>query len=299
MKIVDQTPFYKENGELGIIDRAKAILQYGVGWFKQVEAEKSIIAVLGRTLDKNYTLLHNIIPPGLDARIPLILVGPTGVYVLCVTTLLGTFRARGDQWGTISGNAFKPSNPNLLTRTERMARAILVFLQRQGYADLTNVEAVLLCADPSTNVDSMRPIIRAVMRDALERFGVSVMQARILLNPESAYDVVNRLLTPPAPPPTKPEEPSNEDATTASEQAENPSDPAFALSGAGVAGASVQPVELALPPYPAGKPTRRPSALTSRQMLFLAGMFIVWVLIVLVFIVLSVRNANPQLFILK
>lgn len=62
MKIVDQTPFYKENGELSILDRAKAILQFGPGWFKEVEAQKSVIAVLKKNLDKNYTLLCNVIP---------------------------------------------------------------------------------------------------------------------------------------------------------------------------------------------------------------------------------------------
>ena len=79
MKIVDQTPFYKENGEISLIDRGKAIMQFGPGWFKQIEAQKSVIAVFKKNLDKNYTLLCNIIPPGLDARIPLILVGLTGV----------------------------------------------------------------------------------------------------------------------------------------------------------------------------------------------------------------------------
>ncbi len=161
--------------------------------------------MLGKALDKNYTLLCNVIPPGLDARIPLILVGPTGVYVMCVTPLIGMFRARGDQWGTISGNAFRPEKPNLLTRTERMARAIQVYLQRQGYSDLNGVEAVLLCSDPATHVDSMRPIIRVVMRDALERFAVSMAQGRIVMNPESAYDVVNRLLNPPVPAPANPD----------------------------------------------------------------------------------------------
>jgi len=49
MKIVDQTPFYKENGELSILDRARAILQFGPGWFKAIEAQKSVIAVLKKT----------------------------------------------------------------------------------------------------------------------------------------------------------------------------------------------------------------------------------------------------------
>ncbi len=203
MKIVDQTPFFTENGELSLIDRLRATLEFGPGWVKEIEAQKSVISILKKSLDKNFTMLCNVIPPGLDARIPLILVGPTGLYVMVVTPKAGMFRAKGDQWGIISGNSIKAENPNLLTRTERMARAIQIYLQRQGYIDLFNVEAVLLCSDTATNVDSMRPIIRVIMRDMLERFAASIPQSRVVLSPESVFDIVNRLLNPPPPPPSK------------------------------------------------------------------------------------------------
>ena len=114
-----------------------------------------------------------------------------------------------------------------------MARAIQVFLQRQGYADLNSVEAILLCADPATNVDSVRPIIRVVMRDAVERFAVTISQGRLVLNPESCFDVVNRLLTAPAPAPTKLVEAAAATAATqAAEQDQDPYVPAFALEAA-------------------------------------------------------------------
>lgn len=306
MKTIDQTPFYKENGELSLIDRGKAIMQFGTGWFKEVEAQKSVIAVLGKALDKNFTLLVNVIPPGLDARIPLILVGPTGIYVLCVTPLIGTFRAKGDQWGTISGNAFRPEKPNLLTRTERMARAIQVFLKRQGYSDLNGVEAVLLSSDPVTHIDSMRPIIRVVMRDALERFAVSVAQGRIVMNPESTYDVVNRLLNPPVPAPANPIQPGGAGAVLVPEQESVPYVPAFVLLGSEAASVST---EMPAPPLPAAEPgtssipvaTRpRPSRrLTRKQIAILAGMFVIWCLIVVVFASIVVSNMYPQLFTLK
>ncbi len=206
MKIIDQTPFYKENGELGLMDHAKAIMQFGAGWIKEVEAQKAIIAVLGKVLDKRFTLLRNVTPPGLDTMIPLILVGPTGVYVMTVNPLSGLFSARGDQWGVISGGALRQEKPNLLTRTERMARAIQVYLQRQGYSDMNGVEAILLCSDPTTNVDTVRPIIRVVMRDALERFAVIISQARVVLNPEAVFKIIDLLMIPPAPPPPNPSE---------------------------------------------------------------------------------------------
>ena len=303
MKVVDQTPFYKENGELSSIDRVKAIMKFGAGWFKEIEAQKSVIAVLDKALDKNYTLLHNVTPAGLDARIPLILVGPTGVFVMCVTPLIGMFRAKGDQWGTITGNAFKPERPNLLPRTERMARAIQVFLQRQGYANLLNVEAVLLCSDPSVHVDSTRPIIRVVMRDALERFAVSITQARVVFSPESVHDVVNRILNPPAPTPPKPVETAAASASIAATgPEEDPNNPAFAVPGsesipasAGVPtppGRFAQTVTTAVAGTQIGSSVRRRRGITGKQWAFLIGMLVIWCLMIAVFIFLILRDQS-------
>jgi hypothetical protein len=299
MKIIDQTPFYKENGELSLFDRGKAIIQFGLGWFKEIEAQKSVIAVLDKILDKNYTLLRNVIPPGLDARIPFILVGPTGVFVMYVTPLVGLFRAKGDQWGTISGNAFKPERPNLLIRTERMARAIQVFLQRQGFTELSSVEAVLLCADPSFNVDSLHPIIRVVMRDALEYFAVSITQASRVFSPETIHNVVSRILNPLASAPPKTAE-TAATAAPATGQEDASYIPAFALPGSKAAPASA---ETPVPPSwfaqpvtaPAANPQSTPRAqwrkrLTGKQWAFLIGMFAIWCLIVAVFIFLVIKD---------
>lgn len=310
MKIIDQTPFYNENGELSFVDRTKAMLQFGAGWIKEMEAQKSVLAVFEKNLDKKYTLLRNVNPPGLDTRIPFILVGPTGVYVMCVASIVGMFSARGDQWGSVASGTSVPQKPNLLTRTERMARAIQIFLQRQGYSDLTSVEAALLCSNPATNVDSVRPIIRVVMRDALERFAVAILQARVVLNPESCFDIVNRILTPPAPPPSKlVEAASASAAATAAEQAGEKNVPAFAVGGVGSNPPSMaEPAEPAwvtglgetlpepAPGLPADNPpgsvavTRRRPALTRKQWIFLIVMVAVWVIILLVFGFLIARD---------
>jgi hypothetical protein len=306
MKIVDQTPFYKENGELSVLDRGKAILQFGPGWFKEIEAQKSVTAVLKKNLDKNYTLLCNVIPPGLEARIPLILVGPTGVYVMTVTPKIGMFRARGDQWGLVSGNTTRPENPNLLTLTEKMSRAIQVYLQRQGFADVSNVEAALLCSDPATTVDTMRPIIRVIMRDSLERFAASVMQARIVLNPESAFDIVNRLLNPPPPPTAKPAETAAPEATpSSSAQPVDPYVPSFAMPGSvSVPGLVAEPVSTGTGVLPQVAPSAAPRprsrrGLTTKQITLLVGMAVIWLIIIVAIIILIAMNMNPPLILIK
>ncbi len=300
MKLIDQTPFYSENGEITFTDRAKAILKFGPGWFKEMEAQKTIVSIFNRVLDKNFTLLRNITPPGLDARIPFILVGPTGVYVMYVTPVKGMFRAKGDEWGTVVNGAYKPEKPNLLFRTQRMAEAVQVFVQRQGYADITSVEPLLLCSDPSVTVDSLRPIIRVVMSDALERLAVSISQARVIISPETAYNIVRRLLNPvtSAPEDKLPETPAPE-VTSAppppTEAEANPYVPAFALPESESALAEPVP-ESGTSPFPFREPEskeeapvirrrRRSRARISRgQWLFLIILFVTWLIIVGIFI---------------
>ncbi len=311
MKVIDQTPYFNnETGEISFIDRNRALMKFGADWLKEAEAQKQVVGVLGKVLDRNYTLLRNVTPPGLGASFPLILIGPAGIFVMYATPLTGTFRAKGDQWGTLSGNSFRDEKNNLLTRTERMARAIQVFLKRQGYTELITIEAVLLLPDPSAHVDSIRPIIRVVMRDALERFAISLMQARVVLTPESTQDLITRILKPPKPPEPKPARMLEEAATEApaaapaeapvlppvpapqveipsapppaSAQAEDPYVPAFALPGSPLPPVETQPVS----------PASRHKGLNKKQWAVLIIMFIIWCLMVSVFLYLVLKDQS-------
>ena len=156
----------------------------------------SVLPLFEKSLDRKYTLLRNITLPGLDACIPIILVGPAGIYVCVVTDKAGMYRAKGDQWGIISGEIFKPDKINLVTRTEQFARAVQVYLQNQGRFDIPGVEPVLLCTNPSIHVDSIRPIVRIVLRDALERFIISISEISPVIGQDIVIKVVDFITNP-------------------------------------------------------------------------------------------------------
>ena len=298
MKIIDQTPFYNnETGEISILNRGKAMMKYGTNWVKEVEAQKQVIGVLGKVLDRNYTLLRNVSPPGVEAGFPIILVGPAGIFVMYVTPLTGMFRAKGDQWGTISGNTFNNKKPNLMTRTERMARAIQVYLQRQGYPGLTSVEAILLCSDLSVHVDSIRPIIRVIMRDALERFAISMMQARVVLSPESVEDIITHILNPPKPVPPPPAEIPAEASseTMAPSQAEEPFAPSFSTPETQAPAWSDQSAPLANSGTQADSPVKRRQGLNRKQWIFMIIMFVIWCLLISAFLFLVMKDQGSYL----
>jgi len=293
MRIIDQTPFYNENGQISLVDRGKAMMQFGFGWFKEIEAQNTIIGVFDKILDKNFTLLRNVTPPGLDARIPFILVGPPGVFVMYITPVTGMFRAKGDQWGTVVGSSYKPIKPNLLTRTDRMARAIQVYLQRQGYSEITSVDAILLCSDPSVTVDSLRPIIRVVMRDALERFAVSMTQARVILTPETVYNIAKRIQTP-APQKQEVEPPPAEATEPPAETNEDLYVPAYAQPEAEPAPINTAEAPIQFSPDDAAAVAPQPvlsrKKISARQWILLIGMFVLWLLIMAVFVFVVARD---------
>jgi hypothetical protein len=281
-------------------------MKFGSTWIKEVEAQKQIIPLLGKVLDNNYTLLRNIIPLHLETNFPCILIGPPGVYVIYVTPLTGIFRARGDQWGTISGNTFKNVKPNLLTRTERMARAIHSYLQRQGYTTINNVDGVLLFSDPSVNVDTIRPIIRVVMCDAMERFAISLTQARVVLNHDSIQDIISRILNPPKPTPPQPIEipPVVGSETPPVTQVEDSFSPVLAFSNqqsqvlsSETTNPSIPEMQIQVPDLqiPSRVPPR--TGLKKKQWFFLLFLFIFWCLLITIF--LSLIVFDQQTFLLS
>jgi hypothetical protein len=178
-----------------------------------------------------------------------------------------------------------------------MARAIQVFLQRQGYLEMTSVEAILLTSDLSVHVDSIRPIIRVVMRDALERFAISITQARVLLSPESVQDVIGRILNPPKPPPTQPAEniAGASSESPASAQTPDQNVPGFASPGsqAPVWGNEPSPLPIAGTQAPTGVPRRK--GLNKKQWVFLILMFVFWCLLMIVFLFLVVKDQGSYL----
>jgi hypothetical protein len=205
MKLIDRTPLQDENSNIGIIQRVHGTLKYGLSWYPELEAQKFALALLERGLAKGYTVIRNHTLGASGITVPLAIVGPGGIFAAYVTHLRGTYQAKGDSWGTVSGETFKPVPINLLTRTARLARALQAFIERQGVKLPQDVEPVLLTANPGMHVQSLRPIVRVVMVDALERWAVSLSNAAPVFTVEAAYELADRIINPR--PPKKDDEP--------------------------------------------------------------------------------------------
>ncbi len=205
MKVIDKTPLQNEKGEIGPFQRLQGTLEYGLNWYPELQGQQAVVAQLDQVLEKGFTLLRNVTLGKSPIVEPLILIGPPGVYVLYVTPLTGVYEAKGEEWNVVKGGHAYPAGTNLMSRVARLARALQVFLDRQGVSLPGPVEPVLIASSPAMHIDSLRPMVRVVLSDAVRQFAASLLQARPILKSELVYELADRIITPrPKPPPPEP-----------------------------------------------------------------------------------------------
>lgn len=196
MKLIDRTSLQDENGEIGLIQRIQGTFKYGLEWYPELQAQKTVLAHLTRVLGKGFTVIRNQTLGASGITVPLALVGPSGIYAAYVTHLRGTFQARGDSWGQIYGINFQPARVNLLTRTQLLSKALQAFIERQGVKLPKPVEPVILAANPAFHLEPLQPIVRIVLLDALERWAAALETAAPVFTLETAYELADRIVNP-------------------------------------------------------------------------------------------------------
>jgi hypothetical protein len=158
------------------------------------DAEKVVIETLQRLLDNQYVMLRSVPLDDPEVPIPLVLVGPQGVRMIYARSIKGVFRAKEDAWEEMDDRTqrFKITRPNLLLRSQLMGRAVDTYLAARNF-DQAPAEVVLVFTDPGIHVDTVRPIIRVVQADALDRFGAGMVQSPAFLEKETIQRIVNVL----------------------------------------------------------------------------------------------------------
>jgi len=197
MKIIDKTPLQDSKGEINFSARVQGTLKYGLSWFSNLEAQKFVITLLDRMLEKGYVLIRNFTLPGSDIVIPIILIGPFGVQVISVTKVKGFFEAKGDQWNTKDSNGrSQPAGINLIGRVAQYARVLQKYLRFQNIEYPGQIEPVLISIDPGAHIESMRPAARVVLSDAIKQYAASLSQSRPVLRAEQVYEFSDRIVNP-------------------------------------------------------------------------------------------------------
>jgi hypothetical protein len=297
MKIIDKTPLQNDKGEFGFVERIQGTLKYGFSWYSELESQKGVIVQLDRALVKGFVLIRNFTLPGLEVVEPIILIGPPGIYVIYVTHLSGFYEAKGDQWNTVNNGRSTPAADNLIARVARLAKALQIYLERQGVHLPNPVEPILIASSPAMHIDSMRSAVRVVMSDAVKPFSASLLQARPILQTELIYDLADRVISghsmsaPQTPPPVP--QVAAEEPTSASSRAQaifrasestpplNPNDLGFAFEDTP---AETGAVKNQVPtnserPQARQNQARRVMGMTVPQLAILSFIFLCWICI--------------------
>lgn len=196
MKIIDKTPLLDENGELGVRQRLQGMLQFGFSWPNELQAQKAIINFFDRQLERGYTLIRNMTLGQSGITIPMILLGPAGIFVINVTHLRGRYEAKGAAWNVQAGEGYKPASINLIQVTARMARALQSFIERQGVNLPIDIEPVLIAADPGLHIDSVGSAVRVMMIDGIKSFVSGLSAGPPVLSAEAVHEFAERILNP-------------------------------------------------------------------------------------------------------
>jgi hypothetical protein len=199
MKIIDKTPLLDEKGELGFKQRLQGIFQFGFNWPNELQAQKAIINFFDRQLERGYTLIRNMTLGQSGITIPMILLGPAGIFAINVTHLKGRYEAKGGAWNVQSGDGYKPADVNLIQVTTRMARALQAFIERQGVNLPLDVEPVLIAAEPGLHIESVGSAVRVMMIDGIKSFVSGLSGGSPLLSPEAVYEYTERIVNPRSP----------------------------------------------------------------------------------------------------
>lgn len=197
MKIINRSAFVQEDGTLPLPNRLKGILQFGFTWQRDVEALSTVVQRLQRVLSGKFVLIRGLSLPGLRLEIPGVLVGPGGIYVFYASALRGIYRIKGNRMARMDTTTrqFKPAEPNVVRRTQLMAKAVQAFFQRKG-VEIPLLEPVLVFTEAGIHIDAARPAVRLVQIDVLDRFAARLMQSRRRLSPEDVDYLVRLLLNP-------------------------------------------------------------------------------------------------------
>jgi hypothetical protein len=269
MKVIDKTPLQDQQGNISVVSRVQGTLKYGMNWFAELEAQKSVIAQLDRLLDKGFVLIRNFTLPGSDIVIPIILIGPGSLSIIFVTPAKGHFEAKGTEWNMVNNGVSTPASRNLIDRLGKLSRAFQKYLQIQKINIPMQAEPVLIASDPGANIESVRPAVRVVRSDAIKQFASSLNQASPVLRAEQVLVSADLILEPQPSSTERPPEPEI--------PVERPVSRAQAIFNASESAESAQrPVPRPSPEPQAAQPSPKKSrGISSSQIILLAVLGIV------------------------
>lgn len=194
MKIIDQSARQGSTSPPNMVGRLMGRLSEAFST-QDARAQETFVKTTSRIFDDRFILLRNSILADLETPIPLILIGPPGMWVIYPSGAKGVFRAEETGWEELDSlsRRMKPSHPNLITRTALLAGAVEKFLIEKGVS-LPSIEPILYFSDPGLHLEAVRPAARVIPSDALGRAAVGQLKLEPALDARAVERLTNLLI---------------------------------------------------------------------------------------------------------
>lgn len=161
---------------------------------KEQASRQAALGALSKVLNRRFTLFQNVVLQEKGVPIPMLVVGPTGIWVINLTFVKGMFRASSDLWEESDGGTlnYRPARSNLLTQTLAMADVVRRYLEMCDLP-VEKVDAALLLLDSGAHVETNKPAVRLVVADAVGRFAAGLLQPPIIISDDVVKQIVTAL----------------------------------------------------------------------------------------------------------
>jgi hypothetical protein len=161
---------------------------------EEEKPEDLVVDSFGKVLGHQFFMLRNATLEGIEIPIPLILVGPSGVWVIVASSTKGVFLAEDRKWQKLDDGTrrYRDADPNLLTRAVIMSAAVEEQLIRQEVGSI-DIKPILALTDPGVHVDASHPAARIVLADAIDRFAVKVARSPAILERDGVQAIVDAM----------------------------------------------------------------------------------------------------------
>lgn len=194
MKVIDSAQRAAPTSEVEkVISQAKDAVGKILGGTAEAQGQETLIHYLGRVLNNRFVLLRNVKLEGADITIPIILIGPSGISVITTRAGKGVYQIKAEAIARMTASKeFTPIRPSPVNRTILMAEAVTRYL-RDHNVEPPEVQPVMFFSNPGTHIDSVRPAVRLVLMDGLERFVTTLQHGQAELTPDDVHKLVEIL----------------------------------------------------------------------------------------------------------
>lgn len=193
LNMINYTPLVEDDGTVTSLNRMIGTIRYGGDWFKEIQAQETVISLLRKLLSDRFTLVRNFTLPDEEIPIPLLLISGSGIWLIAVTEMAGIFKTQGKEMFEMDGKSqeFVPKTPNLVMRTILLTRAFEDFLLKHKVT-IPPIEPVLIFTNPGVDMTTAGDTnIRVLLIDALSRFVSGLAVTPVRMEPGTTKKIVD------------------------------------------------------------------------------------------------------------